>query len=91
MPVGKLDPSQSTADSAPEQAPKALVPLTHAKVDSETREEITGALEAFGFDPVVDGFRLVMKAFARSPAVRDAVRDSLHLALLDAPKPEASR
>ncbi len=63
---------------------ESRVPPLQTAVDRESRQEITTALVEFGFDSAAEGMRLVLKAFARSPLVRDAVRSSLHLAVLDA-------
>lgn len=68
---------QHTPEAEPEQEPK-VAPL-QAAIDREGRQEISDALAGFGFESMAEGIRVVMRTFARSPAVRDAVRDSLHL------------
>lgn len=93
MSVRELDTSKDTAavESEQEQAAETRpVPVLQAKFDPVSRQEVIDALALFGFDSTAEGMRLILKAFSRSPVVRDAVRHSLHLAVLDVPEQQSA-
>jgi hypothetical protein len=85
MSPAKLD---DTPEASGEQESGRVPPL-QTYVDRETRQEIMDALTRAGFESGAEGMRVVLKAFARSPAVQDAVRDNLGVVVMG-PKDSAA-
>lgn len=58
---------------------------------AEEREDVVRSLGAFGFASTAEGVRTVLRVFARTGAVRDAVKRNLHRGVLDPGSSEAGR